>query len=68
LASDAAKIEKLERQTELLQKQSELLQKQLKEVQEELARTRNAEEDREGGSEGRSRAGALFGPCRRCDH
>jgi thiazole synthase ThiGH ThiG subunit len=32
-ASDAAKIEKLERQTELLQKQSELLQRQLKEVQ-----------------------------------
>src|SRR6516225_9005086 len=43
-ASDAAKIEKLERQTELLQKQSELLQRQLKEVQEELARTRKKTE------------------------
>src|SRR5262249_7597575 len=43
-ASDAQKIEKLERQTELLQKQSELLQRQLKEVQEELARTRKKTE------------------------
>jgi septal ring factor EnvC (AmiA/AmiB activator) len=43
-ASDAQKIEKLERQTELLQKQSELLQRQLKEVQEELARTRRKTE------------------------
>ena len=43
-ASDAAKIEKLERQTELLQKQSELLQRQLKEVQAELARTRKKTE------------------------
>src|SRR5215831_13850424 len=43
-ASDAQKIEKLERQTELLQKQSELLQRQLKEVQEELARTRRRTE------------------------
>ena len=60
-SAEAQKIERLERQTELLQRQ-------LKEIQEELARTRNAEEDREGGSEGRSRAGALFGPCRRCDH
>jgi hypothetical protein len=43
-ASDAQKIEKLERQTELLQKQSELLQRQLKEVQEELARARKKTE------------------------
>jgi len=43
-ASEAQKIEKLERQTELLQKQSELLQRQLKEVQEELARTRKKTE------------------------
>src|SRR5262245_53592900 len=41
--SDADKIQKLERQTELLQRQSELLQKQLKEVKEELARTRKTE-------------------------
>jgi septal ring factor EnvC (AmiA/AmiB activator) len=39
-ASDAEKIQKLERQTELLQKQSELLQKELREIKEELARTR----------------------------
>ena len=41
--SDAEKIQKLERQTELLQRQSELLQRQLKEVKEELARTRKTE-------------------------
>src|SRR5262245_57190359 len=38
--SEAEKIQKLERQTELLQRQSELLQKQLKEVKDELARSR----------------------------
>ena len=42
--SDAQKIERLERQTELLQKQSEMLQRQLKEVREELARTRTKTE------------------------
>jgi hypothetical protein len=42
--SDAEKIQKLERQTELLQKQSELLQRQLKEVKDELARTRTKTE------------------------
>jgi hypothetical protein len=41
--SDADKIQKLERQTELLQRQSELLQKQLKEVKDELARSRKTE-------------------------
>jgi hypothetical protein len=43
-ASDAGKIERLERQTELLLRQSEMLQRQLKEVQEELARTRKKTE------------------------
>jgi Tfp pilus assembly protein PilN len=33
--SDAEKIQRLERQTELLQRQSELLQKQLKEVKDD---------------------------------
>jgi len=42
--SDAEKIQKLERQTELLQKQSELLQRQLKEVKDDLARTRTKTE------------------------
>jgi hypothetical protein len=42
--TDAEKIRKLERQTELLQQQSELLQRQLKEVKEELARTRQRTE------------------------
>src|SRR5262245_14912220 len=41
--SEAEKIQKLERQTELLQRQSELLQRQLKEVKEELARSRKTE-------------------------
>src|SRR5262245_38097358 len=41
--SDADKIEKLERQTELLQRQSELLKRQLKEVKDELARSRKTE-------------------------
>src|SRR5262245_60034752 len=41
--SDAEKIQKLERQTELLQRQSELLLRQLKEVKEELARSRKTE-------------------------
>jgi hypothetical protein len=43
-ASDAGKIERLERQTELLQRQSEMLQRQLKEVREELAQTRKKAE------------------------
>jgi hypothetical protein len=42
--SDAEKIQKLERQTELLQKQSELLQKQLTEVKDELTRARQKPE------------------------
>src|SRR6516225_5728334 len=52
-SADSAKIERLERQTELLQRQ----------LKETSVRARaNAKEDRAGGSEGRSRAGALFGP------
>ena len=49
--SDAEKIQKLERQTELLQKQSELLQRQLKEVKDELARARQKPERMEASAQ-----------------